>query len=231
MKLSAYCAALALVAVTATGASAQQNEVKGWITKPKAPIADAPAEPPAEVAPEGPKTISRGRNDPAPDPGPDPTPVVNPQPDPQPMPFPEPQPEPQPAGQYLVATDVEAIQRVMQEAGYRAEIQYDEQGYPYIVSDSSRSQYWVLFLDCDNPAGCLGVEFYVGYTITQKVPADSLNSFNSDFRYVRAYSSDTVVSMAMDVLMQNGGIDVPTFLEYIRLWTVILPEWETRMGV
>ena len=218
--LRAYCAALAAIAVTATGALAQQNEVKGWIKKPKAPVAEAPADDPA-----APKTISRGRNDPAPDAGP--TPVVNPQPDPEPEPF----PEPQPSGQFLLATDPEAIQRVLLDAGHRADLEYDEQGYPYIVSDSSRSQYWILFLDCENAAGCLGVQFYVGYEITKKVPADALNDFNAGFRYVRAYTSDTVVSMAMDMLMQNGGIDVPTFLEYVRLWTLILPDWENDMGV
>jgi hypothetical protein len=58
-----------------------------------------------------------------------------------------------------------------------------------------------------------------------------VNQFNADFRYVRAYVSDDVASMAMNVLMQSGGIDVPTFLEYLRLWSVILPEWETAMGV
>jgi Putative bacterial sensory transduction regulator len=230
MRLAGYCAALAVLAMTTTGALAQQNEVKGWIKKPKAPVAEAPAVEPAED-PAAPKTISRGRNDPAPDPGT--TPVVNPQPQPDPDPEPEPfpEPEPEPAGAFLLATDPEAIQRVLLDAGYRADIEYDEQGYPYIVSESSRSQYWILFLDCDNAAGCLGVQFYVAYTITQKVPADALNDFNTNFRYVRAYATDEVVSMAMDVLMQNSGVDVPTFLEYVRLWTVILPEWETGMGV
>jgi hypothetical protein len=222
--IRAWCAALAVLAMTATGAMAQQNEVKGWIKKPKAPVAAAPA--PADD-PQAPKSISRGRNDPAPIPGP--TPVVNPEPEPQPEP--EPFPQAQPSGQFLVATDPEAIQRVLLDAGHRADLQYDEQGFPYIVSEASRSQYWIVFLDCDNAAGCLGVQFWVAYDITQKVPADTLNNFNGNFRYVRAYTTDTLVAMAMDVLMQNSGIDVPTFLEYLRLWEAILPDWENQMGV
>lgn len=214
-----------LIAVAAAGAAAaQQNEVKGWITKPKAPevVDPAPADP-AENKP--PRTISRGKNDPAP-PQPDPIPVVIPQPQPQPDPV-----IVAPPRETLLATDPEAIQRVMLDAGYRAELTTDNNGYPLIISESSRSQFWVTFLDCDNPAGCLGVELYVGYTITSKPTADALNNFNASFRYVRAYVSGDIVAMAMDVLMQNDGIDPATFLEYMRLWTVILPEWETAMGV
>jgi hypothetical protein len=222
--------ALAALVLGLGAAQAQQNDVKGWISKPK---------PPAESGDQGagsgdagsggaggqqpPKSISRGQGEPAP------APVANPGPKPNPK---AQQPAaPAAAGDRLLATDPEAIQKVLLDAGYRAEMSTDSDGNPLIISESSRSQFWVMFLDCQSTNGCLAVEFYVGYTITSKPPADALNSFNSDYRYVRTYVGDGVVSMAMDVLMRDGGIDVPTFLEYLRLWSIILPDWETAMGV
>jgi hypothetical protein len=214
-----------IAAMVAGAAAAQQNEVKGWITKPKEPAVAPADQGNDDPANKPPRTITRGKSDPAP--APDPTPVVNPAPDPAPMPDPAPAPQ----GDWLLATEPEAIQRVLLDAGYRAELTTDNSGFPLIVSETSHSQFWISFLECGNAAGCLAVEFYVGYSITQKPPADAVNQFNADFRYVRAYVSDDVASMAMNVLMQSGGIDVPTFLEYLRLWSVILPEWETAMGV
>jgi hypothetical protein len=143
---------------------------------------------------------------------------------------PEAAPE-QPAGTWLVATDPEAIREVMQNAGYRAELTTDEDGAPLIVSETSRSQFWVTFLDCGSDSGCLAVELYVGYTVSAPPAPETLNDFNTGYRYVRTYTTGDVVAMAMDILMQNGGIDQATFLEYLRLWTVILPDWETAMGV
>jgi hypothetical protein len=214
-----------IAAMVAGAAAAQQNEVKVFITKPKEPSVAPADQGNDDPANKPPRTITRGKSDPAP--APDPTPVVNPAPAPAPAPL----PDPAPRGDWLLASDPEAIRTVLSNAGYRAELTTDDAGNPLIVSEASRSQFWISFLDCGNAAGCLAVEFYVGYSVQRKPPADAVNQFNADFRYIRAYVSGDVASMAMDVLMQNGGVDVPTFLEYLRLWSVILPEWETAMGV
>lgn len=195
---------LAAAALAALPAGAQQNEIKGWVSQAR----------PEEKAADPPRTVSRGQGDAAAPAGVTPVPVPA-----------------QPAGDWLLATDPAAIRDVMLAAGYAAELTEDDAGNPLIVSQASRSNFWVMFLDCDVARGCQGVEFYVGYEVAQKPDADVLNGFNTDFRYVRTYYSGTVVSMAMDVLMQNGGIDVPTYLEYLRLWSSILGDWEKRFGL
>ena len=197
----ALAAAALLAALPAWG---QQNEIKGWVSQAR----------PEQKAAEPPRSISRGQDEVAAPAGVAPPPVAA-----------------GPAGDWLLATDPEAIRDVMLAAGYAAELTTDDAGNPLIVSQASRSNFWVMFLDCEVSRGCQGVEFYVGYEVTQKPEADVLNSFNTDFRYVRTYYSGTVVSMAMDVLMQNGGLDVPTYLEYLRLWSSILGDWEKRFSL
>src|SRR5690606_26791801 len=130
-----------------------------WAPKPKPPAAGggvAPPPPPAGgvgVAPpapggDGPKSISRGANDPAPRPapGPRPSPVVQPGPSPTPPPPPMVTPDPAPMpGNVLLANDAEAIRQAMEDRGYWVEMSTDDQGNPKLILSASRSTYWILF--------------------------------------------------------------------------------------
>lgn len=197
---------------------AQSNDVKGWTPKPKAPVAGG--------GDNAPKTITRGDN-PAPPPGPG----ANPNPNPNPNPGFNPAP-PAAAFDVLLANDPVGIQQAMMNAGYRAELTTDDQGNPKIIGTASKSTYWILFLDCQASSGCLGVEFYVSYSLDQKPSLEQVNDFNNDFRYIRAFTNDQgQPRMMMDVLVRDGGLDKETFLEYVRLWTVIMPSFEEMIGV
>lgn len=218
-----FLAAAAILAALPAGA--QQNEVKGWVARPKPGQEQPGQEQPAQGVAQPPRTISRGQGEGG-------TPVAQPDtPVAQPGPGPVGPGGPVADGDWLLATDPEAIRDVMLAAGYAAELTTDDNGAPLIVSQASNSNFWVMFLDCNTPRGCLAVEFYVGYEFSQKPSPDQLNDFNSNFRYVRTYVTGNVVSMAMDVLMQNGGVDVPTYLEYLRLWSSILTDWERSMNL
>ena len=207
MTLKQIAGAILVGAITATSAVAQSNDVKGWT--PKAPQPGAGAD-------TGPKTISRGPGEtPPPPPGPGPTgPGAAP-----------------PMGDMILATDPAGMQRAMQGAGYRAELTTDNNGNPKIIGSASRSTYWILFLDCDSSVGCLGVEFYVSYDMQTKPSLEQINQFNEDFRYIRASINQyDQPSMYMDVLVRDGGLSKDAFLEYVRLWHAIVPEYENTIN-
>ncbi len=227
MKTRIILSALLVAALGAGAAVAQtqtNQDVGGWAPKPK-----PPAPPGGGGNGGGPKTISRGANDPAPGPGPGPGPVP---------------PPPPPIGggggnngpraqgtDMMLANDPQAIQQAMQDAGYHAEMSTDDQGNPKIIGTASRSTYWVLFLDCQSSDGCLGVEFYVSYELDTKPSLETMNQFNNDYRYIRAFTNDDgQPRMMMDVLMRDDGLGKATFLEYLRLWTVIMPSFEDAIG-
>jgi Putative bacterial sensory transduction regulator len=216
MTFREFAGAILIGTMTATTAFGQSTGVKGWT--PQAPQ-------PGDGA-TGPKTISRG---------PGQTPPQPPQPQPPQPPQPAGPTGPSvgqaPAGDFLIATDPAGLQRAMQNGGYRAELTTDDNGNPKIVGSASRSTYWVLFLDCDSSVGCLGVEFYVSYDMQTKPSLEQINQFNEDFRYIRASINQyDQPSMYMDVLIRDGGLSQDAFLEYVRLWHAIVPEFEKTIN-
>ena len=212
MNFKSLAGTALIMAMAAGSGIAQSNDVKGWTPKPKAPVAGGGG--------DAPKTITRGDNPtPPPGPGANPNPGVNPGP---------------PSGGFDVvqANDPVGIQQAMMNAGYRAELTTDDKGNPKIIGTASKSTYWILFLDCQATSGCLGLEFYVSYSLDQKPSLEQVNQFNNDFRYVRAFTNNEgQPRMMMDILIRDGGMDTKTYLEYVRLWTVIMPSFEDMIGV
>ncbi|MCR8724222.1 YbjN domain-containing protein [Frigidibacter sp. ROC022] len=207
MNFKSLAGAALILSMASGSAFAQSNDVKGWTPKPKAPIAGG--------GDNAPKTITRGES-----------------PNPPPGPGANQNPGPAPAFEVVLANDPVGIQQAMMNAGYRAELTTDDQGNPKIIGTASKSTYWILFLDCQASSGCLGLEFYVSYSLDRKPTLEQVDQFNNDFRYIRAFTNkDGQPRMMMDILVRDGGLDKRTFLEYVRLWTVIMPSFEEMIGV
>lgn len=219
MIFKTLAGAVLFLSMATGGAFAQSADVKGWTPKPKPPVAGGGVS-------DAPKTITREQPPAQPGIG------SNPNPNPNPTPRPPPQPAAGPGFEVLMANDPVGIQQAMMNAGYRAEMSTDDEGNPKIIGTASQSTYWILFLDCGSSSGCLGLEFYVSYSLDVKPTLDDIDQFNADFRYIRAFTNDDGdPRMMMDILVRDGGLDKRTFLEYVRLWTVIMPSFEEMIGV
>lgn len=131
----------------------------------------------------------------------------------------------------LSATDPEAIRQAVSDAGLSAELTTDDYGDPMIVSSTSRSNFWVLFFGCTDGQDCSEVQFYIGYTLDSAVPAETLDQFNASHRFVRTFSFDGGVAMAMDLKMPGTGVEGAIFDDYLQDWLSVVPDWEVAMGV
>jgi hypothetical protein len=219
MNFKALASTALILSMTTGLAFAQSADVKGWTPKPKPPVAGGGGN-------EGPKTITREQPPAQPGVG------VNPNPNPNPNPRPPAPPAASAGFEVVQANDPAGIQQAMMNAGYRAELTTDDEGNPKIIGTASQSTYWILFLDCQSSSGCLGLEFYVSYSLDVKPTLEQVDQFNNDFRYIRAFTNDAGdPRMMMDILVRDGGLDKRTFLEYVRLWTVIMPSFEEMIGV
>ena len=215
MILKALASTAFILATTSGLAFAQTADVKGWTPKPKPPVASGGT--------DAPKTITREQPPAQAGVG------ANPKPGPK---APDQPAEAGPAFEVVMASDAAGIQQAMMDAGYRAELTTDDEGNPKIIGNASASTYWILFLDCESTTGCLGLEFYVSYSLDAKPTLEAVDQFNNDFRYIRAFTNeDGDPRMMMDILARDGGLDKETFLEYVRLWTVIMPSFEEMIGV
>lgn len=244
MSFKRFAGAALVTLLTATSAFSQTGDIKGWT--PRAPGSaggggggiKAPP-PPGGGGAEGPKSIVRGPGDPAPRPpggiagGPKPPGPANAPPSlgggKQPG-----------AGagggtpegyNFLLATDPYAIQRVIQNAGYKAEMSTDDEGNPKIIGSSSNSTYWIMFLDCNLSIGCAGLQFFVGYSPEYAPSLEAINDFNNQYRYIRAsVGSNGNPLMFMDIIVRDGGISEEAFLQYLGLWNQFVPAFEDLIG-
>lgn len=242
MSVKQFAGAALVTLLTATSAFSQTGEIKGWT--PRAPAgAGAGANPGGGVkapAPPGgigggPKSIVRGPGDPPPrapggiagTPKPPTGGIAG-------------TPKPPVGGgaapaasdyTFISATDPEGIQRLIQKAGYRAELSTDDEGNPKIIGNMSNSTYWIMFLDCQLSIGCAGLQFFVGYGPEYAPSLEEINNFNNQYRYIRASVGDNGNPlMYMDIIVRDGGISEEAFLQYLSLWELFIPAFEDLIG-
>ncbi len=128
----------------------------------------------------------------------------------------------------LLATDPEAVQRVIQEAGYLAKMTKLKNGDPSIEGKVGSTTYYVDFLDCTNGKDCLAVKFYAGYA--KPATYEQVNAFNLGYRYARAYLTDEMhPRLVMEVLMRDGGLPRKEFERYLKFWHILVPKFEAAL--
>ena len=76
--------------------------------------------------------------------------------------------------------------KILQDEGYQAKLSADADGDPMIESRMSGVTVYVYFYDCE-ARRCESLQFSVGLNLDNGSSPAVVNSFNSEFRYARAY--------------------------------------------
>ena len=76
--------------------------------------------------------------------------------------------------------------RVLQDAGYRAELDTDDDGDPRIETRMSGVNVFVGFYDCKQDR-CGSLQFAVALDLAQGSTLETMNRFNSGYRYAKAH--------------------------------------------
>jgi len=125
--------------------------------------------------------------------------------------------------QYIVA-DPQIVAIVMQDAGYRAEIEYLSNGDPYIQSTSGGYPFRVFFFGCDaGPPGCDTVQFFAGFRTENSPSLDDMNAYARDNRWGRIYidvEDDPVIEMDID--LEDGGMSPELFKDNLEYWEFVM---------
>ncbi|MGN6691693.1 MAG: YbjN domain-containing protein [Sphingopyxis sp.] len=130
----------------------------------------------------------------------------------------------------MIKADPDRIARLLTDEGYRAKIETDKKGQPYIESASSGRNFTVYFFGCDGGvklSACSSIEFYTGFTTGKPYPVERTNAWNTDNRYGRAYvdsEKDPVVEM--DLYLDAGGMPRAQFIENLQIWTDVMANFD-----
>ena len=122
------------------------------------------------------------------------------------------------AGQTVTAKDPDAMARLLQGKGYRAELLQGENG-PYIRSGDSGLTFSIFFLNCEAKKNCKTIQFFTGFNDAGEVPLARINEWNKTKRFTRAYiddEKDPVLEMDVDL---EYGMAEQNFLENLAIWT------------
>jgi hypothetical protein len=126
------------------------------------------------------------------------------------------------------ATNPEKLVRVLQSAGYRAQLDVDSVGDPLIKGSLSRSNYSIFFYGCTNNKDCRDVIFTTAYRVS--VSLSLMNEWNKQKRYTRAYQDndgEAVLEMTVNLYQ---GVSRENFLDSVDWWQRYLEDFEKHIN-
>ena len=131
----------------------------------------------------------------------------------------------------LIRADAGQIAKLLSDEGYRAKVEADKDGTPFIKSGSGGRNFTVYFMGCDGGVKlgpCSSIEFYTGFTIGKPFPIERTNEWNAKSRYARTYvdkENDPVIEM--DIYLDAGGMPRAQFVENLQIWTEAMADFDS----
>jgi hypothetical protein len=129
---------------------------------------------------------------------------------------------PLPPGKVSIA-DPNSLVTALQRAGYRATLTYEE-GKPEIESSAAGATFQLRFQNCETKDGCEDILVQSAYDLDKdKVSLETINKFNKDNRWARAYlddENDPVIES--DLIFAGKQLDEATFIETMKAWDDVL---------
>lgn len=131
----------------------------------------------------------------------------------------------------IFASDPQTLMSFFFDKGIPAQLTTDGVGDPLIEFRQNGEKMQVYFYDCEENANCLSVQFFSGYNVDGNVGLDTMNQWNTDRRFVRAYlTEDGAARIEMDIATSYHGIDADDFSDLYDLWIESVGLFEERIG-
>lgn len=130
------------------------------------------------------------------------------------------------AGKVSVANP-RTIAAALQDAGYRAKVVFDD-GNPYVDSATNGANFSVSLENCKEHKDCQDAMFRSSYKKKDENPVtlDTINKFNADHRWVRAYlDKDGDPVLEQDLLFTKQMMDKDMFTEAMSIWEDLMEDF------
>ena len=129
----------------------------------------------------------------------------------------------------VTAKDPGKIAALLTERGYRAEI-VEGKDATYIKSSDSGAPVTIFFLNCTGRTDCTTLQFYTGYNDLKNIPLATINEWNKQRRFARAYiDNDGDPVIEMDVDMDFGGIARENFYANLDIFLASIPKFKAHL--
>jgi len=118
---------------------------------------------------------------------------------------------------------------ILQDAGYRAELDKDDQGDPTIRTSMSGVTAYIHFYDCKQDR-CGSLQLVAALDLKVGSTLDAVNKFNREYRYGRAYLDDEMdpfLAYDFEVLHAAHGDHIASQLD---IWEQVLGDFLVAVG-
>lgn len=131
------------------------------------------------------------------------------------------------AAQNLIdANNERAVATFIQDQGYRAKLEYLDDGDPVIRSNSSGTNFSIYFFDCDRGTNCKTIQFFVSYDLNDGMTYEKVNEWNRGWRFGKVYLDDeNDPFMELDVNIEYG-VTHENLADTIDWWLVAMGNFE-----
>ena len=133
--------------------------------------------------------------------------------------------------QIIDATSEEAFVEFLQDNGYRAKLDYLENGRPVIDSADSGSNFSIYFLGCSGEKQeCRTIQFHTGYDLPNGMSMERVNDWNRTARFAKVYIDDQGdPDLEWDVNLEFGVTTENLFYTLVA-WTDVMQQFEDFIG-
>ncbi len=128
------------------------------------------------------------------------------------------------------ATEVQSIAAIAREYG-TAEVDKDTVGDPMLSGEMEGLSYLVFFYGCTEGADCQSIQFYTYWTNPGDVEIDTINAWNRDKRFAKAYlddDGDPVLEMNVNLF---AGVTRTNLSDTFEWWLVLMDLFEEYIGL
>lgn len=130
----------------------------------------------------------------------------------------------------VTAANPQSLMSFFESEGAPAKLVEDNVGDPKIELKHYSTDFSVYFYGCDSGKSCDAIQFFSGYATEGKVAIATINEWNTDRRFARAYlTDDGAARIEYDIYTGADGITTEDFAEIFEIWVDLLGNFEKHI--
>lgn len=130
----------------------------------------------------------------------------------------------------VAAGDPSTVLEAIRAFGHKAKLQTDDSGFPMIAVDRDGLKYWVYFYGCDNPGGCLDIQFYSSFDLAEPLTPEWANDWNIQWVAGRADVNEEGDPALSYFVTTKGGLSQANFRGVLEVWNTTLDGFLEDIG-
>lgn len=127
--------------------------------------------------------------------------------------------------------DPKTIEYILIAKGYNPTVTIEADDKVKMTATHGKAKFVMYLRGCTKQTSCTTLQFYAGYQMKAKPTLDTINSWNRDKRFNRAYiDKDGDPCMEMDVDLDAGGVAIGNFADNLGLWGLLMDQFQKYIG-